>query len=140
MSQDQEAEIQAYLASQLAVKNTPDPTPPPVTETPEAPDDPAPTGMTPENELEKMKLFDYFEVSSADRHSVEAQQYLQSVVDWARDETGSSDYLDIIRAISDQERVLGIKLQPNRLSRLHRFALIRSQRIRLAEEERALYA
>lgn len=136
---DIEAEIQADLAAKLAVRSLPPPTTPGAPPTVNEPDDPAPAGMTLENSLEKMKFFDYFQVKTADRRSPEAEVYLQKVLDWARDETGSSDYIDVLRAISDQERILGIKLQPDRLSRMYRFALIRSQRIRLAEEERALY-
>ena len=127
------------IASDLAAKIAIDEPPATVEVKPEEPKDPAPPGMTPEASLERMKLFDYFEIKTADRYSAEAETYLNKIIEWARDESGSSDYTDILRAISDQERILGIKLKPERLSRLYRFAVIRAQRNRLVEAERALY-
>jgi hypothetical protein len=95
--------------------------------------------QSPESSLEKIKLFDYFELSQLDRHAPEAEKYLQRIIDWAKDEAKSSDYADILRVINDQERVMGNKLKSNRLSNLHRFVAIRATRNRLIQEERALY-
>lgn len=95
--------------------------------------------QSPESTLEQIKLFDYFQLNSMDRHAPEAQKYIQTVIDWARDEAKSSDYADILRVINDQERVMGSLLKGGRLSNLYRFVTIRSQRNRLIQEERALY-
>lgn len=95
--------------------------------------------ISPENTMEKMKMFDYFELSQMDRHAPEAEKYLTSIMDWAKDEAKSSDYADILRVINDQERILGSRLKGNRLSTLYRFVTIRNNRNRLIQEERALY-
>lgn len=95
--------------------------------------------MTPESTVEQMKLYDYFQLSSLDRANPDAQKYLKTVMDWARDEAKSSDYADMLRVINDQERVMGNLLKGSRLSNLYRFVTIRSQRNRLIQEERALY-
>jgi len=95
--------------------------------------------MSPESTLEKMKLFDYFDLSQLDRRSPEAGHYLQTIMDWARDEAKSSDYTDMLRVINDQERVMGGLLKGQRLTNLYRFVAIRTQRNRLIQEERALY-
>lgn len=95
--------------------------------------------MTPEATLEKIKLFDYFQLSSLDRITPEADKRIQAVMNWARDEAKSSDYGDMLRVINDQERIMGGLLKPSRLSNLYRFVTIRTQRNRLIQEERALY-
>ena len=83
---------------------------------------------------------DYFQIPSMSRHAPEVSQWIDEVVAWARDEAGSSEYTDILRVINDQERVMGNKLKPDRLLNLRQFVKINSQRRRLAEQERALYA
>lgn len=92
-----------------------------------------------ENTLEKLNLMDYFQIASQNRHSPEIQTWLNSVIDWARDEAGSSEYTDILRVINDQERVMGSKIKPDRLLRLWQFVKINTQRKRLIEQERVLY-
>lgn len=95
--------------------------------------------MTPEDRLERLRWFDYFGLAAAEARSAEAEKALTEILDWAANEAGSHEYTDMLRAISDQERILGIKLKPGRLSQLYQFAKIRKQRLRLLEQERAMY-
>lgn len=93
-----------------------------------------------ETTLDKLKFLDYFEISSLSRRSAEVDTQLNRIIDWARDEAKSSDYTDILRIIDSQERVMGIKLKDNRLTKLSQFVTINQQRKRLLEQERSLYA
>lgn len=134
---DTEAQIVADLAAALPKPDIPESSWDGVKPTP--PDEEFIDKITPESNLEKIKLFDYFELSSMDRRSPEAEKYIGAIMDWARDEAGSSDYTDILRVINDQERVMGGLLKAQRLSKLYRFVTVRQQRNRLIQEERALY-
>ena len=95
--------------------------------------------MTPEDRLQRLRWFDYFGLAASEARSAEAEKALTEILDWAATEAGSHEYTDMLRAISDQERVLGIKLEPGRLTKLYNFAKIRRMRLRLIEQERALY-
>lgn len=92
-----------------------------------------------ENSLEKMKLFDYFELSPLDRKAPQASKYLTAVVQWAQKEAGSDDYYEILKVVNEQERVMGNLLKQGRLSNLYKFATIRNQRRQLDIQERVLY-
>jgi len=92
-----------------------------------------------ENTLEKMKLLDHFNIPSEMRREAAISTWLDRVVDWARDEAGSSEFTDILRVIDDQERVLGTRVKQDRLMKLYQFVTIRSQRNKLAQMERTLY-
>jgi glucose/arabinose dehydrogenase len=120
----------------------------PPTTAPELPSDPKPEpredeafhdNLPLETVMDKMKLQDYFEVPALARRSAEVETQLNRIVDWARDEARSSDYADILRVISDQERIMGIKLKDNRMTKLFQYVTINSQRKRLMEAERALF-
>jgi len=133
-----EDEVAAQLAAKVAEPTT----------APELPSDPKPEpkedeafhdNLPLETVVSKMKLEDYFEIPLPARRSAEVEQQLNRIIDWARSETKSSEYSDIMRAISDQERIMGIKLKDNRLIKLYQFVTINSQRKRLMEQERALY-
>lgn len=132
---DKEAQIQAQLIAKMPSSQPSEP----MEHTPDEPGDPAPPGMTPEASLDRIKLLDYFGISSIDRHSPEADNYLTKIMEWARDEAGSSEYTDILRVISDTERTLGIRFKEGRLTTLFRLVTIRHARNQLAEQERALY-
>ena len=132
------------IADKLAQKVA-EPIPPPVTETPEV--KPVREGeefihdnLPLENTLEKMQLLDHFRVPSEMRREANISTWLDRVVDWARDEAGSSDYTDLLRVIDDQERVLGSKMKQDRLLTLYQFVTINAQRKRLIQQERALYS
>lgn len=135
-----EEQIQQKLASTID-----DPVSPTEPESPAEPrpepkeDDVFHDNLPLETTLDKMKLYDYFEIPQAGRHSAEVQTQMSRILDWARDEMKSSEYTDILRAITDQERVMGNRLKDNRLYRLYQYVVINSQRKKLAEQERALY-
>lgn len=95
--------------------------------------------LPPENLLERQRWLDYFNVPSMSRREPQIDGWLTRVIDWARDEAGSSEYADMLRVIDDQERILGSKIKQDRLSTLARFAQIRVQRRKLLAEERAIY-
>lgn len=134
---------EAAIAAKLAEKTNPQPIPPPVTEEPEPPEEPKDENfhhnLPLENTIEKLNLMDYFQIPSMNRHSPEVAQWLDTVIEWARDEAGSSEYTDMLRVINDQERVMGNRIKPDRLLRLWQFVKIHSQRKRLIEQERSLY-
>lgn len=135
---------EATIAAQLAEKVA-EPTPPPVTETPEEPkiqpkqDESFHDNLPLETTLDKLKMLDYFEIPPLSRRSAEVDSQLSRIMDWAQQEAGSREYTDILRVINDQERVMGNKLKDNRLTRLYQFVTINAQRKRLIEQERALY-
>lgn len=133
-----EDEIAAKLAAALD--------PPAPTTAPELPAEPEPKqdeafhdNLPLETVVDKMKLHDYFEVPALARRSAEVETQLNRILDWARDESKSSEYSDLLRVISDQERIMGIKLKDNRMTKLFQYVTINSQRKRLMEAERALY-
>lgn len=128
--------IAAELKAKLQVE---EPAPEPAKEEPKTDERFLHDGLPLESRLEKQQWLDYFQVPSQARYDGKVDTWLQRVLDWARDEAGSSEYTDILRVISDQERILGSKIKPDRLATLARFATIRRQRIQLAEQERALY-
>lgn len=137
---------EAEIAAALAAKANPDPTPD--VETPQEPEKPAEPknedesfhdNLPLENTLEKMQLLDYFQVPQISRHSAEVQTWMNTVIEWARGEAGSREYTDVLRVINDQERIMGSKLKPDRLSRLAQYVKINSLRRQLIEKERALY-
>jgi len=136
---DEEARIAAAIKERIDV---PDPTPA-ISEEPKAPEKPDEQflhdGLPLETMLEKQRWLDYFNVPSMSRREPQVDTWLTKVIDWARDEAGSSEYSDILRVINDQERTLGSKIKQDRLATLARFAQIRMTRRRLIEEERALY-
>ena len=131
------------IAAKLAEQANPVPAPPMTT--PETPGEPVKEdsdfhhNLPIENSVEKLNFMDYFQIPSQNRHAPEIATWLDTVMDWARDEAGSSDYNDMLRVINDQERVMGNKIKPDRLLRLWQFVKINSQRKKLIEQERALY-
>lgn len=135
-----EAEIVAKLGASVDEPNP--------STAPELPSDPKPEpkvddafhdNLPLETVLEKMKLQDYFELPQAVRRSPEVDTQINRIMEWAKDETGSSEYTDLLRVINDQERIMGNKFKDNRLMRLYQFVTINAQRKRLMEQERALY-
>src|SRR5258708_2965294 len=138
MSED---EIVAKLAEKAAEPEQP-------TTAPELPSDPRPApkedeafhdNLPLETVMDKLKLQNYFEIPALSRRSAEVETQLNRIVAWATDEANSSEYADILRVISDQERIMGIKLKDNRLIKLFQYVTINAQRKRLMEQERALY-
>ena len=121
------------------------PAPPPVVETPDIKPEVGDgeqfihDNLPLENTLEKMKLLDHFQIPSTMRREAQIGTWMERVIDWARDEAGSSEYTDILRVIDDQERVLGTRLKQDRLMKLYQFVTINQQRKKLAQMERTLY-
>lgn len=135
-----EAQIAANLAASV---NEPKPA-----TAPELPSDPKPEpkvdeafhdNLPLETVVEKMKLQDYFELPQGIRRSAEVDTQINRIMEWAKDEAGSSEYTDMLRVINDQERIMGNKYKDNRLMRLFQFVTINAQRKRLMEQERVLY-
>ncbi len=134
---------EAAIVAKLSERANPVPPPEPtIPETPleePNPDEGFHDNLPLENTLEKLNLMDYFQIASQNRHSPEIQTWLNTIISWARDEAGSSEYTDMLRVINDQERVMGSKLKPDRMLRLWQFVKINTQRKQLIERERVLY-
>lgn len=92
-----------------------------------------------ENMVLEQKLFDYFNVNRGSRNSVETKQQLQSIINWAKENTTSTEMTDLINTIMHQERMMGIQLKDDRLFRLYRFAKLNQQRLMLEDQMKALY-
>lgn len=137
-----EDEIAAKLAERVAEPELPSaPELPEETTEPEAKEDDAfHSDLRLETFVDKMKLQDYFEIPLPTRRSAEVELQINKIMEWAQTEAKSREYADILRVINDQERILGTKLKDNRLLRMYQYVNINTQRKRLAEQERALYA
>jgi hypothetical protein len=130
-----EEQIAAELAKRTespVVAETPKP------QTPEEPQEFV-DKMLPEEMLTRNRLYDWFEVSMAERHRPDVERYINDIYSWARESAGSGDFSELLRVINEQEQIMGSKNKPGRVARLYKYIKIAQLRSKLATEERLLY-
>lgn len=135
-----EAEIQQQLAEKLEQDRAdPIPAPQPSPTPPEKEDEAFHNNLPLADLVTRNELMDYFDIPSAARHSVETEVWVNKIMDWARDEGGSSNIGDLLRVINAQETTMGSRHNEQRVYKLYQYIRIHEQRQALAERERSLY-
>jgi len=95
--------------------------------------------MTPEEQLTRGQLMDYFDIPMHERHGPKVDNWINEIYAWAREQAGSGEYHDLLRVINEQEMHMGSKLKPQRTYRLYEYIKIARIRKQLAERERLIY-
>lgn len=129
------------IAQQLAQKVEPTQPIANYPEPPTAPEEPQNfvDKLLPEEQLTRSQLLDYFAIPISDRNDPMVADYLNTVYEWARTDSGAGDLNELLRVISEQEMHMGSKLKPDRLKRLGEYVKISRIRQQLAARERMLY-
>lgn len=135
-----EAEIVAQLQAALAKLDKPVETP--------APSVPEEVETDPFHQLPldpikaKHELMEFFDIPAWNRSSSDVDTRIAAVLDWATTEAGflteRPDLSDILKAINDRMRIMGIYNRDDRLNRMWRFTKIQRAHQLLIEKERAL--
>jgi hypothetical protein len=106
---------------------------------PENPDQNFIDKMTPEEQLTKGKLLDFFNIPVQQRHDIVTENWANEIYAWARDAAGSGEFSDLLRVIHEQETFLGTPLKEDRMKKLYTYIKINKIRKQLADQEKALY-
>lgn len=89
----------------------------------------------------RYELMDYFNVGVGLRHSSETQEQINTIMQWAVDETGSTNISEVLKQLNLQEAALGTRLKGDRLLRVYRYVRIAQQkRVLDAKMEAMIYA
>lgn len=85
------------------------------------------------------RLYDYFELSRADKYSEERQHQLTTVLEWASAHAQSNELVDILTIIQRKELEIGQQPFKDRLQRLYRLAKLEAQSNFIDMERRQIY-
>lgn len=135
------AETEQQIATRLAQSIAP---PPSTDDEPVEPTqedrEPLHNNLPLEGAITKQELMDYFNLSPTLRHGAETAQAIETIMEWAKTDSGSTDLAALLKSIRFAELGLGSTLKPDRLQRLYRFVRLNQQHALLNEKMRALYA
>jgi len=81
----------------------------------------------------RYEVMDYFNLGTNIRHSSEVQEQINTIMQWAVDQSGSLKIVDILKTLNLQEAALGTRLKGDRLQRVYRY-------VRIAQQKRILDA
>lgn len=92
-----------------------------------------------DNMVLKQQLLDFLDIPLASRKSPDTSTALESILNWAYNQTGTTEFADILRVINRQEGIMGSRLSGDRLFKLYKYVKINRQMEALTQQEKALY-
>lgn len=101
--------------------------------------EPMHNGLPLETALARNELFDYFDIKSYEKRSPEVVQWVDTVLEWAKETAQSSELAEVLRVIGRQERIMGSNSKPGRLFQVYKYIRLHNQSKAIDEKMRALY-